>query len=236
MNITPRNSTHRQGERGNALIYVLIAIGLFAMLNFTLSRNTDTGEAGTLSDEKAEILTTQILDYATQTKSVIDQMLFSGTDVWDLTFERPGEAGYNTAPHFNKVHHPEGGGLTLAQLPAEAIAQNSTNPVAGWYIGRFNNVEWTDHTGDDVILVAHQINRAICEKINENATGSTDIPALSGVTLANVLIDDQYHNGSNEDFDTAGCAACENYQALCVSDTAASRFSYYAVMASNPRD
>ena len=35
---------HRKAEQGNALIYVLIAIVLFAALSFTLSNQTDTSE------------------------------------------------------------------------------------------------------------------------------------------------------------------------------------------------
>ncbi len=244
MNTNHRNSTHRpngrKNERGNALIYVLIAIALFAALSFTLSRGANTGEAGVLSDDRAELYTSEIIGYATQAKSVVDQMLFSGgVSVWNIDFERPGDANFNTAPPelFLKLHHPDGGGLTLAPLPERAIAQNSTDPVAGWYVGRFNNVEWTKNTGHDIMLVAHQIEKIICEKINIKATGSTAIPAISAtVTLAELFIDDAFHTGTNEEFDTTDCAACENYQALCVSNNAATRFSYYAVMADNPRD
>ena len=82
--------TNKEQESGNALIYVLIAIALFAALSFTLARQSDTGEAGTLSDERAELYATQIISYAAQTKSALDQMLFIGTDIDDLDFIAPG--------------------------------------------------------------------------------------------------------------------------------------------------
>ena len=232
------NKEHRSQECGNALVYVLIAIVLFAALSFTLSRQTDTGEAGELSDTRAELYATQLISYAAQAKSAVDQMIFTGANIDDLDFIDPSDPTFNSGTQkdrSNRVFHPEGGGLVKGRLPDDALAQISSNPVAGWYIGRFNNVEWTPTTADDVILTAYQIDKAICEKINEKITGSTNIPAL-GSDMNTVLVDDVFYSGTNADLttDPTGspvCGDCHQMRSLCVQNAGQSAYSFYTVIA-----
>jgi len=224
----------RKSEAGNGLIYVLIAIALFAALSFTLGRQTDTSEAGSLSDEKAELYATQLISYAAQAKSAVDQMMFtSSTSIDELDFTQPTDATFDTAPLIHKVYHPQGGGLVPGRLPAEAIQQIDTNPPAGWYLGRFNNVEWTATSDQDVILVAYQIDQKICELINEKINGSSVIPFLT--TNMNVpLIDDSLYSGSNVELTTGVgdvCPACNNMGSLCVSNSTVNAFSFYTILA-----
>ncbi len=216
----------KNGESGNALIYVLIAIVLFAALGFTLSRQASTTGTDEIDDAKAEILAMELMTYSAQVKSVIDQMMFTGSDIDELDFTLPSEGGFNTAPHIHKIYHPQGGGLTPSTLSDKAINQISTPPSAGWYLGRFNTVEWTLTTGSDVILTAHQIKKPICEKINKNLTGAITIPALAG-NLEDFLVD----SATDTDFDIADCAACEGYSTLCVSNSGATTYSFYTIVA-----
>lgn len=217
------------------MIYVLIAIVLFAALSMTLGRQTDTGEASDIDDGKAELYATQIISYAAQAKSSVDQMLFSRTKIAVIDFTLPTQAGFNSEPTITKVYHPDGGGLNPGTLPAAAIHQTIGDPVAGWYMGRFNNVEWTKTTEDDIVLVAYQISRTVCEKINEKVTGSTTIPQLT-VPLRLVTIDDSlYAGGSNTDFltDPAGtpiCSVCHHKGSLCVEDSSGDAYGFYSVL------
>lgn len=211
---------------GNALIYVLIAIALFAALGFTLSRQTHNAGTGEIDAAKADIYAAQFLTYATQAKSVIDQMMFTGSNIDDLDFTLPSEAGFNVAPHIHKVYHPEGGGLTPNTLPAQTINQVSTPPDAGWYMGRFNNVEWTSSTGSDVILTAHQISKSVCEAIDEAITGSLTLPILKG-NLEDFLVD----SATDTDLTVTDCANCEGYMTLCIRNAADTAYSFYTILA-----
>ncbi|MCB1783752.1 MAG: hypothetical protein KDI13_07115 [Alphaproteobacteria bacterium] len=218
----------KDGENGNALVYVLIAIVLFAALGMTFmsqSRNDTTEE---LDDSRAELLATQMISYAAQGKSTLDQMSFSGTQIGSFNFTKPGESGYNTAPHIHKVYHPSGGGLLPSNIPTDAIAQVSSNPEPGWYMGRFNNVEWTPTTGTDIILTAFQISKTVCEKINEKVLGTTTIPILAS-SAKSYLVDATLYAGSNVDFNTSACAACEGYMSLCVQDPSGI-YAFYNVL------
>ncbi|MCC6598836.1 MAG: hypothetical protein IT559_08605 [Alphaproteobacteria bacterium] len=224
-----------QRESGNALIYVLIAVALFAALSMTLGRQTDTSEAGTLSGEKAELAATRMISYAAQTKSAIDQMLFGGTAIDDLDFTAPTDAAFETEPPANylKVYHPVGGGLTPATLPAESIGGSSATPPPGWYLGRFNTVDWTKSAAEDVILLAYQIRPEICARINLKITGSTTIPTMSSA-IKLTLIDDAVpaHGGANTPLTTDTgeiCPECRNQASLCVQE--GGLYAFYTIIA-----
>lgn len=250
-------SPARSSESGNVLIYVLIAIALFAALTFTLSGQEDTGEAGSLSDDKVEIQATQLISTASQIKSVIDQMLFSGAQIEDLDFTLPTDtADFNDANPANniyKVYHPEGGGLNMPVLGGVAVDDDNisipSDPKPGWYLGRFNNVSWTPKDSssgpgnyEDVILTAYGIDKRICENINEKVTGSTDIPEPSAA-IKTFLVDksislngspyNQYNTGSQADFTTDGgspvCTACHETPSLCVGKNGI--YAFYTVIA-----
>jgi hypothetical protein len=208
-------------QRGNALIYVLIAIALFAGLSFILSRQGDNSETSSLAGEKAEMYATQLISFTAQTRQVIEQMMFSGSQIDDLDFMPPTDAAFETPPNIHKVYHPQGGGLSLKPLPPEVIAQSSASPPAGWYLGRFNNVEWTATAGTDVILAAYQISQPVCAALNQKINGSSAIPSVT-VALKLILIDDStaaYGAGVNTDLTTDAmdiCPDCDHVSALCV--------------------
>jgi hypothetical protein len=219
-------------ETGNALIYVLIAIALFASLSFTVARQTNNQEAATLAPEEIELLASRIIGYASQAESVIEQMNFAGSRAADLEFPLPGEAAYDTGSDIHKVYHPQGGGLIPGKLSEQMVSQTTSDPPPGWYMGRFNNVEWTDGIEDDVILTAFQISQAVCQNLNEKITGSTDIPVVGGADLEDVLIDDRFYSGgSNVEFTLTQCPDCAEYHALCVSNGAGTMWAYYNILA-----
>ncbi len=213
-------------EKGNVLIYVLIAIALFAGLSFTLSRQNSGSNTNELDDAKSEFYATQLISYAAQVQSVIDQMIISGSNLDDLDFTLPGQASFSTPPFTHKVYHPQGGGLTPARLRKGTIHQISSTIPAGWYLGLFNNIEWSNTASTDAILTAYQIDKQICEKINMKITGNSVIPALSG-DMSSYLID----SSSNSDLNISDCTACEGYITLCVSNDIVQAYSFYTVVA-----
>lgn len=220
----------KKAESGNAMIYVLIVVALFAALSFVLSRQTRTEEQGTLAAEKVNIYASQIIQISNQFKQGVDQVTYSGSTINNLNFCLPGEVCFTSAPLYNNVFHPEGGGVVRPVLQADSIHAVDANPVPGWYVGRFNNVEWTDSTANDVILTAHQIRQDVCARLNELLTGSSAIPALT-VEINKVLIDASRHaNGPNVDLDSANCPGCAGHAALCVANAAGTIWSYYNII------
>ena len=220
----------KKAESGNAMIYVLIVVTLFAALSFVLARNSGSGEQDVLGAEKINVYASQIIQTSNQVKQGVDQVIYSGSTIDNLNFCLPGEICFTSAPLFNNVFHPEGGGMIRPVLPAETINAVDADPVPGWYVGRFNNVAWTPTASHDVILIAHQIRQDVCMRINELLTGSSAIPALT-VEINRALIDAAQHtNGPNVDLDAANCATCEGHAALCVVNALGTIWSYYNII------
>ena len=227
---------------GNAMIYILLALALLAGLTMVLSRGND--QAGdTLSSDQAELLTTRMTAYAGVAKNAVDQMMMSGTNINNLSFLRPNQDSFDDAPFINKLHHPEGGGLSLDSADDNLFTGAGTEPPPGWYIGRFNNIEWTPTTANDIVLAAHDISQAVCASINKKITGSTDIPALAGTGDPATYFIDSAINGpldvgtgqptagvANADLTIVECADCEGYPSLCVSGNAATQWTYYSII------
>lgn len=213
--------------RGNAMIYVLVVIALFAALAFVVSRSNDTSETSALDREKVNVYAAQIIQVSNQMKQGVDQMVWSGSTLDNLDFCLPGEICTSSAQ--NRVFQPDGGGMIMPKIPAEALNAVDNDPAPGWYMGQFNNVEWTDTAAQDVLFVAHQIRQDVCAKINELLTGSATIPPLI-VANKMALIDTARHSGgANVALDTTQCpASCDGRLSLCVAN--AGIWSFYNVI------
>lgn len=72
-------SSVRHGERGNAMVYVIIVIALFAALTFILSRQGDTGESSAINTEKARIAATSVMQGAAYAQQSIERLTFGSS-------------------------------------------------------------------------------------------------------------------------------------------------------------
>lgn len=232
-----KKNSNSFSESGNAMIYILVVVALFAALTFVLSRNTDTAEQSLLSEQETEVLAGQIIQVSNQVKQGVDTALWGGTNIANLDFCVPVDACYAVAPFTNKVFHPEGGGMIMPRIQDKAINQVNNDPAPGWYMGRFNNVEWTEGAGTDVILIAHQIKQNVCEKINDVLTGDPTPRPLVGVGIPDVLISktdadgDNQHSGTNEEFNIVDCPTCDDLPSACVVNAGGTIWSFYNIIA-----
>ena len=201
--------------RGNAFVYILIAIALFGALTFALSGSQETASVGELNEGRATIAANEILSYAATAQNSIISLDRIGTNAASLDFVLPSnDTDFNAAPHVNKLFHPEGGGLAYKLLPRDAGVTAITTPEEGYYIGRFNNTEWTPTTAQDVMFSAYGINRQVCEELNYKITGSRTVPSMGNTTQT--FVDTEYHSIANIDLMIADCATCDEKPALCV--------------------
>jgi hypothetical protein len=222
--------TVRYRESGNVAIYVIIALALLGLLTATLSNQGDRG-GDQLDSDRAALLTSDLISYTSSVKNVIDQMTMSGTALANLNFIRPNMSSFDLGSNINKVYHPDGGGLTLPVKDDNLFTDTGTTPPAGWYLGMFNNVDWTPTTANDVVLAAHGISQEICGRINKKITGSTTIPTLAGGgNSAKYFVDDDVSAVANADLTVAACAACEGLPSLCVANTAGTLWTYYSII------
>ena len=91
-------------QRGNAFVYVLIAIILFAGLMFTISRMDEGGTSTSDLDEgRAKVGANSILAYASSVEGAVIRLDRVGTSADQIDFMLPSDAAFNTAPNLNKL-------------------------------------------------------------------------------------------------------------------------------------
>ncbi len=196
-----------------------------------LNRQGGDGEINTVSDAKVELMSAQIISYAGQAKQIVDQMMFTGTDLTEIDLVLPSTpVAFAAGSHIHKVFHPQGGGLNTSTLPALAVNQVGVDPVPGWYLGQFNSVDWSDSAANDLILVAYQLSIEVCAAINEVVNGSPAIPVLND-SIKELMIDDANHTGTNLNFTAALCPACDGVNALCVQNQSMTTYGFYSILA-----
>lgn len=217
-------------QNGNVFIYILIAVVLFGALAFAISKSASQEDPESdLSNGQIKISTNEIISFSSAVSSSLTQMQQSGAMIDQIDFILPSDANFNDDPTIYKIFHPDGGGVNYRALPKKAAADDGAGLAAGYYVGRFNNIEWTPSTGNDVIFTAYEISEDVCGAINYKLRQDTTIPSVTGDSLANFFVFDDLHTGANADFMIANCAACEDISALCVTD-GAGKYAFYSIL------
>jgi hypothetical protein len=222
------------------MIYVLLVIALFAALGFLLARGGGSSETSSLTEEKANIFTSQIMGSPMQMKQALDTMVYSGSKVYKalpddvaINYALPQDSvQFASGSNGNKFFHPEGGGAVMPHLPEEVVAKASgATPDPGWYIARFNNVAWTPTDYEDVIMTAWQISKKICENINEKLTGSPAIPVLAD-DAKKLILKGSLTGSGNIEFSSSECSECDGQPAMCVQDKGggAAPYAFYSII------
>ncbi|MFN3700645.1 MAG: hypothetical protein ACK4VI_03880 [Alphaproteobacteria bacterium] len=109
------DQNQRRGERGNVLIYILLAIALLAGLSFAVA-NSSRNSGGQISQERMNMAVNEILEISNNIAAAVTQLTLRGCSHNQISFQNPVVAGYAnpTAPVDNScdVYHINGGGLT----------------------------------------------------------------------------------------------------------------------------
>lgn len=186
-------------------------------------------DSSDLTPEMIELQTTKTLAFTMAVKNALENMVLSGTDVDSLDFAKPDDASFDTPPYYNKVYHPEGGGLSYNEYNP-SFAGMTSGSQHGWYLGKFNNVEWTPTTAQDVILTAYLLSPEVCSNINKRLTGDPAIPETNFATWV-YTIDGSITSDVNVDLTETECPDCEGKPSLCVTNTLyPDEFTFYTII------
>jgi hypothetical protein len=208
--------------RGNAMIYVLIALALFGFLTITISSQNDQADGQDIDAEHAELYANELLSYVASAQQVVDMMLSTGSEISDLDFTNPSSVGFDTPPHHHKVFHPTGGGLNYQEKFSPDIQNDATSI---WSINNSINVQWTQSAANDVIISAYFIKQSICESINKKITGLSTIPATANPHAEYFL------SAGTTDLDLTECADCDGKPTLCVNNDTNDNYTFYSIIA-----
>jgi hypothetical protein len=182
----------RNGDAGNVIFIILIAIILLAALTYTVVRSSRS--RGNLSPETVIFSSTSLMRAADDVHNAVQNLMSGGTDVTLLSFENAAVTGYTnaTAAAVNKVFDPAGGAL---RYPVPEMNWLDTSLSAQTYYGQWYfpanlcvasvGSGATSCSGDavdneDIVMILPYIKKDICVYIDQKL----GIPLCSGNTDA----------------------------------------------------
>ncbi len=169
---TETKNLKRQGERGNVLFLILIAVALFAALSYAVTQSTRSG-GGDASSEKSLVSSAALTQYPASLKTAIIRMSVSnGIDVSTLLFDTPStfSALDTEAEQKAAVFYPTGGGATYTKAPKDVVTTggdwvfNGNNSV--FNIGTTSGTAPTTNTAD-IMAILPDTTKAVCDKVHD---------------------------------------------------------------------
>lgn len=221
----------RHTQNGSVLVYILIAVGLFAAISYAVSRDGSSGQSTTqLSESEAQLRATEIIALATQAKMAVDQMSQWGIEYQNIRFDNADEAGY-TSNTSQQIMHPAGGGLSLPANTSRYFKSSYESEEAyGWTWKNTTNVEWSATPAHEVIFSAGNLRPEVCAAINKLLTGSNDMPPLAH----NFRFKEHFSHESTPhlDFLISECPECEGRDAICMRRDELDWHQFYSIAGS----
>ncbi len=180
----------RKGDSGNAMFYVLIGTVLFAALSYAISQST-RGTSSALSEEKAGLAATEIIEFATTLATATGQIVLRGYGAGEIDFRNNIVPGYNNAgcsDEYCRIFGAEGGAVIYKTLPEEWL-DNAYSAAPGYgqwvFSGRNAVVEVGDSATEDLVVFLPYLKLEVCKAINNRlgVTNPFDAPPKDTGTL-----------------------------------------------------
>ncbi|MFA5592903.1 MAG: hypothetical protein WC989_06290 [Micavibrio sp.] len=171
------------GQGGGVLVWILIAVALFAALSYAMMRDSGSGMAArTMSAAQARLAATEIVAYGSEMRRAVQKLRIRGCGETELDFGNTvwtrGTGALLHPPGHNdgapatgcSVFAPDDGGLQPKILPASYIvgvlAPGSQAPGHGRiYRHAFPGLGQPDK--EEISIAFLQLDAKICMKINE---------------------------------------------------------------------
>lgn len=176
----------RHHQSGNAMVYILIAVLLFAALAYTFLKSGQTGQ-GSLSKEQSKIAAGQILSFANNVEKAVEKLRQRGCSENQISFVgattyAPGNYTYSNAnaPSDNScdVFNANGGGVIDVDMRPYMTAEASRDMGQTLYTGS-NSVSSVDldpaSPQKDLLMIVSDLDPNVCTAINDilGVTGPT---------------------------------------------------------------
>ncbi|MCB1563527.1 MAG: hypothetical protein KDJ75_08145 [Alphaproteobacteria bacterium] len=204
----------RGAERGNVFLFVMLGIALFAALAFTVSRGTRSESTTAMSERQAELLATDILDYAQRLERGVNRLRRRNVSENDISFDNSVVSGYDhtpARPDTDKLFNAAGGQVTWTSPPEKAndgsewvFTGRSCIPELGTGAAGCGS-DGLDGT-EELLAVLPNLKQAVCERINTKL-GVGAIPA-SVASYSAVKYQGTFQDGTELSNVTGLSAAC----------------------------
>lgn len=167
-----------KSEHGNVLFVILIAITLFVAIVFALSKDSGNTE-NTVSDIKLEKQVEQLLSHMNIIKTKVVTMIdVNGVFPSSVSAIKPGDVGFDTSPHIQKIYHPLGGGIEYT---------NSIGGTTGIVYNNSLTITGIGTASADIAMIANIASLKYCQMLNKKLYNSTNVPMITDATATNML-------------------------------------------------
>lgn len=176
---TPAN-THRQGERGNVFIFILLGIVLFAALSYVMARGFRSEGTDRMSDKRAGLIASDIFSYGSNIARAVERTKRKGHSETEIDFSNS-IMKRHTDPAIDWTPNPncsdtscrvfESGGVK-ARIFEDAsngnTLPNSTDHPAGGHPSFHRiSVKGIGTDAEDLLMLIVFLKPAVCEAINK---------------------------------------------------------------------
>ena len=198
-----RLAQSRKTETGNVFLFILLGIVLFATLSYIMSRGFRTTGTDQISDRRAELAATEIMNFSQRVERAISKTRSKGISESDISLEHNGnfintncddasDAEFPTCQIFN----PAGGRVTAITPP-----EGSNDGTAWHYTGATciesnvdTNCETDTVSNEELLMILPNVRENVCRFIN-NKLNITGIPTATG-TYSSTSFTGSFADGS----------------------------------------
>lgn len=212
-------------QRGNAMIYILVGIFLFAALAYTFVKSGKSGQ-GKLTNKQADVAAAEILGYAGTVSKSVDRLRQKGCSEQQISFENSLDALHTnpSAPssHECDVFNPAGAALNPAQAQT------------GWFVGTLGAYNFFYTSGDaikgsgtdcaakscaDINLTLKDISKTLCDSLNKQLGQLTAFTPIPSDTLQACPFDGTFDCGGTATTLVFAASPLSSKPAACYDDT-----------------
>lgn len=202
-------------QAGNAFLFVLLGVAMFAALSFMVARGMRSETATTMTDREVELAAADIMTYAQQLERAVSRLRRRSISESDISFHTGnwGHTDYQHGqPDENKVFHPSGGAIGWKEPP------QGSNDGSNWHFtgstcigdietGAAGCESDGDSSNEELIAVLPSLDQTVCQEINDKL-GISGIPANAGTGYSTTEFVGTFADGTipdNMDGYNSGC-------------------------------
>lgn len=204
------------------MVYLLIAIALFAALGYAVSQSMRGGDPTLVSTERVKVLASDLLDYGRNVRQAVQTIrINNGCTETEISFEANGLAGYVHTPTVArdacKIFNMAGGRMNYVP-PTQDVSSND------WLLTGSTVIDQVGTTAPDLTLILRDIPLSVCQYINDQM----NIPApVADTTVSFTPFTSTYAS-------TATLEAADGFPAGCqgFDDGSTTTYFFYQVVLS----
>ncbi len=167
------------------MVWLMVAISLFAALSFVVSENMRSGDPQMVSQEMAKNHASEILQYSSGVRRAVQAIKIDGVDDTMISFETQLNSGYQNpgCPTDScKVFSPTGGGLSYVKPSEDWLASEHSAKdhygtwlvtgsacIAGVGSGGTDCESDADSNTEELVLILPYVRKPVCEELNKKA-------------------------------------------------------------------